>query len=134
MGMMYSDLPNLVTTFGYINASWTLRADLTAEYACRIMNHMDETGCQQCTPRLRDEDKNMPARKWITAFSSGYMQRVMHLFPKQGDKAPWLNTQNYAEDKKLLSDRAVDDGVLQFSNLAADSGEVETSHLQSDAA
>ena len=76
----------------------------------------------------------MPARKWITAFSSGYMQRVMHLFPKQGDKAPWLNTQNYAEDKKLLSDRAVDDGVLQFSNPAADSGEVETSHLQSDAA
>ena len=134
MGMMYSDLPNLVTTFGYINASWTLRADLTAEYACRIINHMDETGCRQCTPRLRDEDRNMPARKWITAFSSGYMQRVMHLFPKQGDKAPWLNTQNYSEDKKLLATRAVDDGVLQFSNPPAESGDVETSQLESDAA
>jgi len=134
MGMMYSGIPNLVTTFGYINASWTLRADLTAEYACRIIDHMDETGCPQCTPRLRDADRNMPARKWITEFSSGYMQRVMHLFPKQGDKAPWLNTQNYAEDKKLLSERAVDDGVLQFSKPAADAGEAETSVLESDAA
>jgi cation diffusion facilitator CzcD-associated flavoprotein CzcO len=134
MGMMYSDIPNLVTTFGYINASWTLRADLTAEYACRIINHMDKTGCRQCTPRLRAEDKDMPARQWITEFSSGYVQRVMHLFPKQGDKAPWLNTQNYMEDKKLLATRDVDDGVLQFSNLAADSAEVEPSHLESDAA
>ena len=134
MGMMYSDVPNLVTTFGYINASWTLRADLTAEYACRILNHMDETGCRLCTPRLRSEDKDMPARKWITEFSSGYMQRVMHLFPKQGDKAPWLNTQNYTEDKKLLATRAVDDGVLQFSNPPAKSGEAEATHLESDAA
>ena len=134
LGMMYSDVPNLVTTFGYINASWTLRADLTAEYSCRILNHMDEAGCRQCTPHLRDEDQDMPARKWITDFSSGYMQRVMHMFPKQGDKAPWLNTQNYTEDKKLLATRAVDDGVLQFSNPTAESGDVETSHLESDAA
>jgi hypothetical protein len=76
----------------------------------------------------------MPARKWITDFSSGYMQRVMHLFPKQGDKAPWLNTQNYVEDRKLLSERAVDDGVLQFSNPATDAGEPESAPLQSDAA
>jgi hypothetical protein len=134
MGMMYSDVPNLVTTFGYINASWTLRADLTAEYACRIINHMDETACRQCTPRLHGGDRDMPARKWITDFSSGYMQRVMHLFPKQGDKAPWLNTQNYVEDRKLLSERAVDDGVLQFSNPAAESAEAEADFLESDAA
>ncbi len=134
MGMMYSDVPNLVTTFGYINASWTLRADLTAEYACRIINHMDETACRQCTPRLRDKDRNMPARKWITEFSSGYMQRVMHLFPRQGDKAPWLNTQNYVEDKKLLGERAVDDGVLQFSNPAEEAREQESPLLESDAA
>jgi hypothetical protein len=95
---------------------------------------MDEAGCRLCTPRLRSEDKDMPARKWITEFSSGYMQRVMHMFPKQGDKAPWLNTQNYTEDKKLLATRAVDDGVLQFSNPIAESGELETTHLESDAA
>ena len=134
MGMMYSDVPNLVTTFGYINASWTLRSDLTAEYACRIINHMNETGSRQCTPRLRAEDRGMPARKWITEFSSGYMQRVMHLFPKQGDKAPWLNTQNYIEDKKLLSERAVDDGVLHFSNPATEPAESDSTYLESDAA
>jgi len=118
MGMMYSNVPNLVSTFGYINASWTLRSDLTAQYACRVINYMDQSGFRQCTPRLRDEDAGMPERAWITAFSSGYMQRVMHLFPKQGDKAPWLNTQNYSEDRKLILNRAIDDGVLTFSNPA----------------
>ena len=87
-GMMYSDVPNLVSTFGYINASWTLRADLTAEYVCRLINHMDNKGFRQCTPRLRDEERNMPARPWIDNFSSGYIQRLMHLFPKQGDRPP----------------------------------------------
>jgi hypothetical protein len=58
----------------------------------------------------------------------------MHLFPKQGDKAPWLNTQNFIEDKKLLSERAVDDGVLQFSNPAAESSKAEADFLESDAA
>jgi len=134
LGMMYSDVPNLVTTFGYINASWTLRADLTAEYTCRILKHMDEAGYRLCTPRLRSEDRDMPARKWITEFSSGYMQRVMHMFPKQGDKAPWLNTQNYSEDKKLLATREVDDGVLQFSNPVQNSQEGISTHLESDAA
>jgi hypothetical protein len=95
---------------------------------------MDEAGYRLCTPRLRSEDRDMPARKWITDFSSGYMRRVMHMFPKQGDKAPWLNTQNYSEDKKLLTTRAVDDGVLQFSNPVAESRDAEASHLESDAA
>jgi len=115
-GMMYSDIPNLVTTFGYINASWTLRADLTAEYACRVINHMDAINARQCTPRLRDDEQDMPARNWITEFSSGYMQRIMHKFPKQGDREPWLNTQNYALDKKMIHDEPIDDDVLMFSN------------------
>ena len=88
-GMMYSDVPNLVSTFGSLNASRTLRADLIAEYVCRLINHMDEKGFRQCTPRLRDEDRNMPARPLIEDFSSGYIQRVMHLFPKQGNCEPW---------------------------------------------
>ncbi len=115
-GMMFSDVPNLVSTFGYINASWTLHADLTAEYVCRLINHMDETGFRQCTPRLRDEDRNMPARPFIANFSPGYMQRVMHLFPKQGDREPWINPQNYRRDKKMIRHGAIEDGVLVFSN------------------
>jgi len=93
-GMMYSDVPNLVCTFGYVNASWTLRADLTSEYTCRLLNHMDETGARRVTPRLRDSDRDMPARKWLDKFSPGYMRRVIHLFPKQGDREPWINPQN----------------------------------------
>jgi monooxygenase len=115
-GMMYSDVPNLVQTFGYINASWTLRADLTAEYVCRLLNRMDELKMQQVTPRLRAEDSNMPARPWIDDFSSGYMQRMMHLFPKQGDREPWLNTQDFARDKKMVRNAPLEDGALIFSH------------------
>ncbi len=115
-GMMYSDVPNLVQTFGYINASWTLRADLTAEYTCRLLNRMDELGVRQCTPRLRDEDRDMTPRLWIDDFSAGYMQRMLHLFPKQGDHAPWLNTQSYAADKKMVRHAPLEDGRLTFDN------------------
>lgn len=115
-GMMYSDVPNLVQIFGYINASWTLRADLTAEYTCRLLNRMDELGVRQCTPRLRPQDSNMTARTWIDDFSAGYMQRVMHLFPKQGDHMPWVNTQNFAADKKMIRNAPLEDGALTFDN------------------
>lgn len=118
-GMMYSGVPNLITTFGYINASWTLRADLTAEYACRVINHMDERDVRQCTPRLRKEDRNMPKRPWIEDFSSGYMQRGMHKFPKQGDREPWLNTQDFKRDQKMIRHDALEDGVLLFHNPLA---------------
>ena len=113
-GMMYSGVPNLVCTFGYINASWTLRADLTSEYVCRLLNHMDQVGAHQATPRLRPADENMPARPWIDDFSSGYMQRMMHRFPKQGDREPWLNPQNYTKDRKMIRQGPIDDGALEF--------------------
>lgn len=115
-GMMYSGVPNLIQTFGYVNASWTLRADLTSEFACRVINHMDEVGVQQVTPQLREEDQSMPARPWIDDFSAGYMQRVMHMFPKQGDRMPWLNTQNFAQDKKAIEKADLEDGVLMFAD------------------
>ena len=115
-GMMFSDVPNLVQTFGYINASWTLRADLTARYVCRLLNHLQATGTRQVTPRLRDEDRGMTLRPWIDDFSAGYMQRAMHRFPKQGDRGPWRNTQDYAQDKKLVREAPLEDGALVFSS------------------
>jgi cation diffusion facilitator CzcD-associated flavoprotein CzcO len=121
-GMMYSGVPNLVSTFGYINASWTLRADLTCEYVCRLINHMTKTGARQVTPRLRATDQNMPARPWIDDFSSGYMQRMMPRFPKQGDHDPWINPQNYARDKQMIRHGALEDGALIFDNPARDVG------------
>lgn len=133
-GIMYSDVPNLISTFGYINASWTLHADLIAEYACRLISHMDANGYRQCVPHVRAEDQDMQAQPWITAFSSGYIQRLMHLFPKQGDREPWINTQNYKLDKKLLRSEPIDDGVLLFSNPVRQSEATLSSQWESDAA
>ena len=114
-GMAYSDVPNLVSSFGYINASWTLRADLTCEYVCRLLNHMRATATDQCTPRLRDSDADMPERPWIDDFSAGYMQRAMHLMPRQGDREPWINPQDYKRDKEMFRKSPLDDGVMQFT-------------------
>ena len=115
-GLMFSGVPNMVNTFGYINASYTLRADLTAEYFCRLINHADELGKQQATPNLRPQDQAMKAESWIAQFSPGYMERVMNIFPKQGDHEPWLNPQDYFKDKKMFRKAPFDDGALVFTN------------------
>jgi hypothetical protein len=78
---------------------------------------MDETGTVQCTPRLRASDADMPERDWIENFSSGYMQRVMHLLPKQGDREPWINPQDYRRDRKMFKKSPIADGVMRFARL-----------------
>jgi hypothetical protein len=80
---------------------------------------MRATDTVQCTPRLRPSDASMPARAWIENFSAGYMQRVMDRFPKQGDREPWINPQNYGRDKKMFRSSPVDDGVMQFTRARA---------------
>ena len=114
-GMMYSGVPNMATSFGYTNASWTLKCDLTCGYVCRLLNHMQKTGLRQCTPRLTDA--NMEEQPWLD-FSSGYVQRSIGAFPKQGTKAPWKLHQNYALDLMNLRYSTVDDGAMVFSNPA----------------
>jgi monooxygenase len=114
-GMMYSDVPNLVSSFGYTNASWTLKCDLTCEYACRLINHMQQRGLRQCTPR--NLDPSMTQEPWLD-FSSSYVKRSIAKFPKQGSKAPWKLYQNYALDLMSLKFGAVDDGTMEFANPA----------------
>ncbi|MBX3420283.1 MAG: NAD(P)/FAD-dependent oxidoreductase [Pirellulaceae bacterium] len=121
-GMMYTGLPNLATVFGYVNASWTLRADLIAEFVCRLINHMDQTGTQIVEPCLRPEDADMQPRPWIEGFTPGYIQRAVHLLPKQGDREPWINPQNYRKDKKMFHSGSLEDGVLQFRNPSGQNG------------
>ncbi len=118
-GLAYSDVPNLASSFGYINASWTLRADLTCRYVTRLLEHLAETGTVQCTPRLRPADVGMAARPFVEEFSSGYVQRVVHLLPKQGDREPWRHPQRYDDDRRLLLDAAIEDGVMQFTGRPA---------------
>ncbi|THD59522.1 NAD(P)/FAD-dependent oxidoreductase [Phenylobacterium sp.] len=112
-GMMYEGIPNLATVFGYTNASWTLKADLTCEYVCRLLNVMARRGLRQVTPRNSDPD--IEHQPWLD-FSSGYVQRAMASFPKQGSKAPWKLHQNYALDLMSLRYAKLEDGVLEFSN------------------
>jgi monooxygenase len=97
-GMMYSDVPNLASVFGYTNASWTLKADLVCEYVCRLLNHMDRNGYRVCTPH--NGDPTLQEEPWVN-FSSGYIQRALAQQPKQGSRRPWKLYQNYALD--LLS-------------------------------
>jgi cation diffusion facilitator CzcD-associated flavoprotein CzcO len=114
-GMMYSDVPNLASAFGYTNASWTLKCDLTCAYVCRLLNHLDKIGMRQATPRR--SDPSVEELPWLD-FSSGYVQRSLHLFPKQGSKAPWRLYQNYALDIMALRYRTLEDDAMQFSNPA----------------
>ncbi len=111
-GMMYSDVPNLASAFGYTNASWTLKCDLTCEYVCRLINYMDRHGYRQGMPHNDDPSiTEMPSLD----FSSGYVQRSIAKMPKQGSKRPWRLYQNYALDIVSLRFGKVDDGVMQYS-------------------
>ena len=111
-GLMYSGVPNLAATFGYTNASWTLKADLTARYVCRLLGHMRKTGARRCLPSA--PGAKVPLLPW-TDLSSGYFQRAAGRLPRQGATAPWKLNQNYLSDLVALRFGAVDDGVLQFS-------------------
>jgi monooxygenase len=110
-GIMFSGLPNLAVTLGYTNASWTLKADLAAEYVCRLLNHMDVHGHDTVVPRA--PDPSLPTHPFID-LASGYVLRSVELLPRQGDAAPWRLHQNYPRDIGMLRRGPLDDEV-EFS-------------------
>ena len=109
-GMMISNVPNLISTFGYTNASWTLKVDLTANFFCKLLNYMDEKGYSVVVPVSNE----IPSNESFLSLSSGYIQRAAKILPKQGKKLPWRVYENYFIDKFIMSYRKVNDGVLQF--------------------
>jgi monooxygenase len=111
-GMMFSGVPNLAVSLGYTNASWTLKCDLTCEYVCRLLNHMREHGYAQCMPVNRDP--TITEQPFID-FSSGYVQRSIAEFPKQGSRTPWRLHQNYARDILMLRHGAIADEAMEFA-------------------
>ena len=117
-GMMFSDVPNLAYTFGYTNASWTLKADLVAMYVCRLLNTMKKRGLRQATPH--NSDASMTTEPFVD-FSSGYIQRAEHALPKQGSRKPWKLNQNYALDVLALRLGSVDDDMV-FGNPVPKAG------------
>jgi len=109
-GMMFSEVPNLSYSFGYTNASWTLKADLTGGYLTRLLNHLDKTGTQIALPAREPGIEEVP----FLDFTSGYVQRARDILPKQGSKKPWKLYQNYALDMLSLKFASVEDGVIRF--------------------
>jgi cation diffusion facilitator CzcD-associated flavoprotein CzcO len=113
-GLMLSNVPNCAICTGYTNASWTLRADLVSLYVCRLLGYMDRRGYRQCLPRY---DGSPTKTRPLIGLKSGYVQRAIDQFPKQGSKAPWVVHQNYLRDLLTLYYGAVDDGTLVFSRV-----------------
>ena len=115
-GMMLSGVPNHAMSIGYTNASWTLKCDLTCEYVCRLLNHMDRHGYREAAA-VRDDGSVKPVP--LIDLHSGYVLRSVEDFPSQGSKRPWRLYQNYVLDVMTLRVGQLDDGVLRFSRVAA---------------
>jgi cation diffusion facilitator CzcD-associated flavoprotein CzcO len=109
--VMLSGVPNMIYTFGYTNSSWTLKADLTARYTCRLFEYMDRHGYAVATPERGPDIEPQP----FIDLSSGYVQRASELLPKQGSKAPWHVTQDYLRDLLTLRFGRIADGTLKFA-------------------
>jgi monooxygenase len=114
-GMMFTGVPNLAIAVGYTNASWTLKCDLTCAYVCRLLAHMDAKGYTKVVPR--ELAPGTPTRPFID-LKSGYVQRSLDVFPRQGLKAPWRLYQNYARDIMMLKRGPVEDDGIEFSRPA----------------
>lgn len=110
-GMMLSDVPNFAIAFGYTNASWTLKTDLTANYIGKLLHYMDKKGYRSVVPRRQPHVASEP----FLNFSSSYIQRANHLLPQQGGRRPWRVYQNYLMDALIMRLGRVNDGVLKFS-------------------
>jgi cation diffusion facilitator CzcD-associated flavoprotein CzcO len=115
-GMMFTGVPNMVWVFGYFRASWTLRADLIADFVCRLLNHMDARGARKVAVALRPEDRDMPLSSWIDPenFNPGYLMRGMHLLPQRGGKPEWQHSQDYWREKDELPFIDLDDAAFVY--------------------
>ena len=120
-GMMFTGVPNMVWVFGYFRASWTLRADLVADFVCRLLQHMDAKGAARVEVALRPQDAGMPLSTWIDPenFNPGYLMRGMHLLPKRGDKAEWQHSQDYWAEKDQLPLIDLDDPAFVYGAAKA---------------
>ena len=114
MSCMFSNVPNLAAVFGYLNASWTLRADIVSEYTCRVLNHMDKTGSAIAVAVMTPEEEAAIEEDDIFDFSSGYIQRGKHLMPRNAMTYPWRLAQEYVTDRKVMQNAVIGDGKLTF--------------------
>ena len=121
-GCMFSNLPNLAVVFGYLNASWTLGADINSDYICRVLNHMRAGGFDTAVPVLTPEAEARIEEDDVFDFSSGYIQRAKHIMPRNSVSYPWRLNQEYVVDRKRMANDPVSDGLLTFSSAASGVG------------
>jgi cation diffusion facilitator CzcD-associated flavoprotein CzcO len=114
-GMMLSNLPNCVMTFGYTNASWTLKADLTAAWVVRLLRHMDR---RRVDVAVAHREPGVAPEPFLN-FTSGYVQRARAELPQQGSRRPWQVYQNYVQDMLTIRFGRIADGVLRFGRKGA---------------
>ena len=131
-GLMFSNLPNLSFVFGYLNASWTLRADTNSRFTCEVLKHMGETGALVAEPELAPEDEPEAVEPWD--YTSGYLNRAKNMMPKVAAERPWTLAHNYLEDRRDFRQRPVADGVLRFKNPPAASQDGEAGSHEAVAA
>ncbi|MEM1053013.1 MAG: NAD(P)/FAD-dependent oxidoreductase [Pseudomonadota bacterium] len=125
-GCMYSNLPNLAVVFGYINASWTLRADINSDFVCRVLREMRAKGKDIVSPVMTPAmEANIEEEDIFGDFSSGYLERAKDINPKNATAYPWRLNQEYLVDRKQMADDPVDDGILIFSNPGANAHSAE---------
>ena len=110
-GMMVSSVPNLIYAFGYTNASWTLKVDLTANYLCKLLNHMDKKGYDVVVP----EKEELSSDESFLNLNSGYIERAKDILPKQGSRRPWRVFQSYLLDMLATRFGSIPDNVLKFT-------------------
>jgi cyclohexanone monooxygenase len=116
-GVMVSDVPNMAMIIGYINASWTLKVDIAAEYICRLLNYMDQKQWAEVIPQ--GDATELMDDTVMGSLSSGYIARAANVMPKQGKHAPWKVSNNYLADRKTLKSASFEDGVLKFAKRDA---------------
>lgn len=116
-GILFTGVPNMAWVFGYLRTSWTMRADLVSAFVCRLLNHMAGKGADMVTARLRAEDRGMTLRPFIESenFNPGYVTRSVHLMPKQGDREPWVFSQDYFTEKDTIPGADLEDGALVYA-------------------
>ena len=114
---MFSNVSNLFSTMGYVNASWTLRSELASEFICRVLNKMETLSANEVVPTL-DLSNQLKAENFFGEnFSPGYIMRDFNLFPKQADIDTWRFIHNYKVDRKSVLSRPLEDGVLKFKTI-----------------
>ena len=114
-GMLISGLPNMALAFGYVNASWTLKCDLTARNFCRLLN---ESARRNDAAFLVPQGAPHGHRKPMIALDAGYVKRAADILPMQGSHGGWQVRTNVARDTMDYHFSPIEKSEVEFRDCA----------------